>query len=235
MKQKLVLKFWFSFFYSALLQVLNDSPDETASFRMVLNRKNSTNSLVMIQPSLLRNSCYSPSEPMLLQDVAAISGDWILLSDAYFSVAVLNGAMPFWHAGYKNQPKHEVGWSHHSRDKHGGLVHWFTDGVKWWWRISCGDFVLICAGKYLHNCCTHLKMMHWQLSRIILQPHDKLSCGSQVDWQLGLFFKRTLNLMRNRFKCRILTKTKISVRKKCIPKGRRWLFGDRLLRDSCHQ
>jgi protein transport protein SEC23 len=57
---------------SGMSQVFNNSPDETAYFRMVLNRETVVNSLVMIQvrsPVLADRSLLSASVPTLyLQD-----------------------------------------------------------------------------------------------------------------------------------------------------------------------
>ena len=91
------------------MQVFNNSPDETAYFRMLLNRENVTNSVVMIQPSLISYSLLGPPEPTLL-DVASIAVDRILLLDAYFSVVVFHGTnIAQWrNAGYHNQPEYQV-------------------------------------------------------------------------------------------------------------------------------
>ncbi|XP_058225078.1 protein transport protein SEC23 C [Rhododendron vialii] len=94
---------------SQFVQVFNNSPDETAYFRMILNRENVANSVVMIQPSLISYSFHSTPEPALL-DVAAISADRILLLDSYFTVVVFHGStIAQWRkAGYHNQPEHVV-------------------------------------------------------------------------------------------------------------------------------
>uniref|UniRef100_A0A5B7AE00 Protein transport protein SEC23 n=1 Tax=Davidia involucrata TaxID=16924 RepID=A0A5B7AE00_DAVIN len=94
---------------SQFVQVFNNSPDETAYFRMILNRENVANSVVMIQPSLISYSFHSGPEPALL-DVAAIAADRILLLDSYFTVVVFHGStIAQWrNAGYHNQPEHEV-------------------------------------------------------------------------------------------------------------------------------
>ncbi|XP_042490877.1 protein transport protein SEC23 isoform X2 [Macadamia integrifolia] len=94
---------------SQFVQVFNNSPDETAYFRMILNRENVANSVVMIQPSLISYSFHLGPEPVLL-DVAAIAADRILLLDAYFTVVVFHGAtIAQWRiAGYQNQKEHEV-------------------------------------------------------------------------------------------------------------------------------
>lgn len=92
------------------LQVFNNSPDETAYFRMLLNRENITNAAVMIQPSLVSYSFNSPPRPVLL-DVSSIAADQILLLDSYFSIVIFHGmTVAQWrNMGYQNQPEHEVG------------------------------------------------------------------------------------------------------------------------------
>ncbi|RZC73981.1 hypothetical protein C5167_049461 [Papaver somniferum] len=93
---------------SQFVQVFNNSPDETAYFRMILNRENVSNSVVMIQPSLISYSFQSGPEPALL-DVAAIAADRILLLDSYFTVVIFHGAtVAMWRkAGYQHQQEHE--------------------------------------------------------------------------------------------------------------------------------
>lgn len=91
------------------MKVFNNSPDETAYYRMILNRENVANAVVMIQPSLISYSFHSAPEPVLL-DVTAIAADRILLLDSYFTVVVFHGiSIAQWrNAGYQNQPEHEV-------------------------------------------------------------------------------------------------------------------------------
>ena len=90
-------------------QVFNNSPDETAYFRMLLNRENITNAAVMIQPSLMAYSFNSAPRPVLL-DVASIAADQILLLDSYFSIVVFHGmTVAQWrNMGYQDQPEHQV-------------------------------------------------------------------------------------------------------------------------------
>ncbi|KNA17655.1 hypothetical protein SOVF_077960 [Spinacia oleracea] len=92
---------------SQFVQVFNNSPDETAYFRMILNRENVANSVVMIQPSLISYSFQSSPEPVLL-DVAAVAGDRILLLDSYFTIVIFHGAtIAQWRkAGYHDLPEH---------------------------------------------------------------------------------------------------------------------------------
>ncbi|KAM3684934.1 hypothetical protein ACB094_11G082000 [Castanea mollissima] len=102
-------QFMFNLRRSQFVQVFNNSPDETAYFRMILNRENVANSVVMIQPSLISFSFHSGPEPALL-DVAAIAADRILLLDSYFTMVIFHGAtIAQWRkAGYHNQPEHQA-------------------------------------------------------------------------------------------------------------------------------
>ncbi|KAL4199455.1 hypothetical protein AMTRI_Chr03g145050 [Amborella trichopoda] len=102
-------QFIFNLRRSQFVQVFNNSPDETAYFRMVLNRENVTNSVVMIQPSLISYSFHSGPEPALL-DVASIAADRILLLDSYFTVVIFHGVtVAQWrNAGYQNQEEHKI-------------------------------------------------------------------------------------------------------------------------------
>ncbi|KAI9400400.1 hypothetical protein POPTR_002G238500v4 [Populus trichocarpa] len=102
-------QFMFHLRRSQFVQVFNNSPDETAYFRVILNRENVANSVVMIQPSLISYSFHSGPEPALL-DVAAIAADRILLLDSYFTIVIFDGAtIAQWRkAGYHNQPEHQV-------------------------------------------------------------------------------------------------------------------------------
>ncbi|KAK8941988.1 hypothetical protein KSP40_PGU020578 [Platanthera guangdongensis] len=102
-------QFVFNLRRSQFVQVFNNSPDETAYYRMILNRESVSSSVVMIQPSLISYSFNSGPEPVLL-DVAAIAADRILLLDAYFTVVVFHGtSIAQWRiAGYQNQAGHEA-------------------------------------------------------------------------------------------------------------------------------
>ncbi|OIV98474.1 hypothetical protein TanjilG_16801 [Lupinus angustifolius] len=102
-------QFMFNLRRSQFLQVFNNSPDETAYFRMMLNRENISNAAVMIQPSLISYSFNSPPAPALL-DVASIAADRILLLDSYFSVVIFHGmTIAQWrNLGYQNQPEHQA-------------------------------------------------------------------------------------------------------------------------------
>ncbi|KAL1808375.1 hypothetical protein ACET3Z_025365 [Daucus carota] len=102
-------QFMFNLRRSQFVQVFNNSPDETAYFRMLLNRENVPNSLVMIQPSLISYSFNGLPEAVLL-DVASIAADRILLLDSYFSMVIFHGmTIAQWrNMGYQNQPEHQA-------------------------------------------------------------------------------------------------------------------------------
>uniref|UniRef100_A0A0E0E537 Protein transport protein SEC23 n=1 Tax=Oryza meridionalis TaxID=40149 RepID=A0A0E0E537_9ORYZ len=102
-------QFIFNLRRSQFVQVFNNSPDETAYFRMVLDREDVTNAVVMIQPSLISYSFQSGPEPVLL-DVTAIAADKILLLDSYFTVVIFHGiTIAQWrNAGYQDQQDHKV-------------------------------------------------------------------------------------------------------------------------------
>ncbi|KAL5231778.1 hypothetical protein ABZP36_030554 [Zizania latifolia] len=97
-------QFMFNLRRSQFVQVFNNSPDETAYFRMMLNRENVANAVVMIQPSLISYSFQSGPEPVLL-DVTAIAADRILLLDSYFTIVIFHGiTIAQWRkAGYQDQ------------------------------------------------------------------------------------------------------------------------------------
>lgn len=102
-------QFMFHLRRSQFVQVFNNSPDETAYFRMILNRESVANSVVMIQPSLISYSFHSAPEPALL-DVAAVAPDRILLLDSYFTIVIFHGStIAQWRkAGYQDMPEHKA-------------------------------------------------------------------------------------------------------------------------------
>jgi protein transport protein SEC23 len=101
-------QFLFHLRRSNFLQTFNASPDESCYYRLIFNRNNVTNSVVMIQPTLLAYSFDGPPRPVLL-DTTAVAPDRILLLDSYFHVLIFHGdTIAQWrHAGYQNQPGYE--------------------------------------------------------------------------------------------------------------------------------
>ena len=75
---------------SQFLQLFNSSPDEASYYRMVLVRENTTNSLVMIQPTLVSYGFQAPPTPAML-DASSVRPDVILLLDTFFYVIVFHG------------------------------------------------------------------------------------------------------------------------------------------------
>lgn len=93
---------------SQFIDVFNCSPDETAFFRLMLNREGVVGSLIMIQPTLLQYSFDGPPIPVVL-DIRSISPDVILLFDSYFHVVIHYGSkIAQWRKlGYDKDPNHE--------------------------------------------------------------------------------------------------------------------------------
>lgn len=93
---------------SQFIDVFNSSPDETAYFRLMLNREGIIGSLIMIQPTLFQYSFEGPPVPVLL-DVRSISPDVILLFDSYFCVVIHYGSnIAQWKKlGYEKDPNQE--------------------------------------------------------------------------------------------------------------------------------
>ncbi|KAM6545597.1 hypothetical protein CsatB_026333 [Cannabis sativa] len=93
---------------SQFIDVFNSTPDETAFFRLMLNREGVVSSLIMIQPTLFEYSFDGPPVPVLL-DVRSILPDVILLFDSYFYVVIHYGSkIAQWRKlGYDKDPNHE--------------------------------------------------------------------------------------------------------------------------------
>jgi len=100
-------QFMFHLRRSQFLQVFGNSPDETTYNRVILARENTTNSLIMIQPTLLAYSFSGPPVPVLL-DVTSIAPDRILLLDTFFQVIVFHGeTISAWRKqGYHESTEH---------------------------------------------------------------------------------------------------------------------------------
>eukprot|EP00934_Nitzschia_sp_Nitz4_P008986 Nitzschia sp. Nitz4//scaffold34_size148208//7104//9623//NITZ4_002956-RA/size148208-snap-gene-0.204-mRNA-1//1//CDS//3329548723//8976//frame0 len=97
-------QFMFHLRRSQFLQLFNSSPDEAAYYRYVLTRENTTNSLVMIQPTLLSYSFNGPPQAALL-DSESVRPDTILLLDTFFHVVVFHGETV---AAWREQGYHEL-------------------------------------------------------------------------------------------------------------------------------
>ncbi|KAL1562108.1 Protein transport protein S23 G [Salvia divinorum] len=93
---------------SQFMDVFNSSPDETAYFRLMLNREGVVNSLIMVQPTLFQYSFDGPPVAVVL-DVCSVSSDVILLFDSFFHVVIHHGSkIAQWRKlGYDKDPSHE--------------------------------------------------------------------------------------------------------------------------------
>lgn len=100
-------QFMFHLRRSQFLQQFNSSPDEASYYRYVLTSNNTTNSLVMIQPTLLSYSFDGPPQPALL-DCQTVQSNTILLLDTFFQVLVFHGeTIAAWReAKYHEQEEH---------------------------------------------------------------------------------------------------------------------------------
>ena len=100
-------QFMFHLRRSQFLQLFNSSPDEAAYYRYTLIRENTTNSLVMLQPTLLSYSFNGPPQAALL-DSDSVRPDTILLLDTFFHVVVFHGeTIAAWREqGYHEQEEH---------------------------------------------------------------------------------------------------------------------------------
>ena len=97
-------QFMFHLRRSQFLQLFNSSPDEAAYYRYILTRENTTNSLVMIQPTLLSYTFNGNPQAALL-DSESVRPDTILLLDTFFHVVVFHGETI---AAWREQGYHEL-------------------------------------------------------------------------------------------------------------------------------
>ncbi|CEP24753.1 unnamed protein product [Cyberlindnera jadinii] len=100
-------QFMFYLRRSQFLQVFNNSPDETAFYRHVLTREDTTNSLIMIQPTLTSFSMDGEPTPVLLDSIS-IQPDKILLLDTFFHILIYHGeTVASWrNQGYQDDPEY---------------------------------------------------------------------------------------------------------------------------------
>lgn len=83
-------QFMFYLRRSQFMSVFNNSPDETAFYRHVMNREAVNNSLIMIQPTLTAYSLDAPPQPVLLDSIS-IRPEIILLLDSFFHIVIFHG------------------------------------------------------------------------------------------------------------------------------------------------
>lgn len=82
--------FLFNLRRSQFLQVFNNSPDETTFYRHSLMREDCSNSLLMIQPSLVAYELHQETKPVSL-DTSSIQPERILLMDSFFHMVIFHG------------------------------------------------------------------------------------------------------------------------------------------------
>lgn len=83
-------QFMFHLRRSQFLQVFNSSPDETAFFRAIVINESVTNTLIMIQPTLMSYSLDGPAAPVQL-DVSSLGPERILVLDTFFHYVIWYG------------------------------------------------------------------------------------------------------------------------------------------------
>ncbi|KAF8503899.1 hypothetical protein BU17DRAFT_78330 [Hysterangium stoloniferum] len=98
-------QFMFHLRRSQFLQVFNNSPDESAFYRHVLNEEDVNNSLIMIQPTLMSYTFDQAAPQPVLLDSVSIKADVILLLDTFFHILIFHGeTIAQWRAaGYQDQ------------------------------------------------------------------------------------------------------------------------------------
>ena len=101
-------QFMFHLRRSQFLQVFNNSPDETAFYRHILNEEDVNNSLIMIQPTLMSYGLDTAPQPVLLDSIS-IKPDVVLLLDTFFHILIFHGeTVAQWRkAGYQDQEGYE--------------------------------------------------------------------------------------------------------------------------------
>ncbi|SCV05120.1 LANO_0H00474g1_1 [Lachancea nothofagi CBS 11611] len=92
---------------SQFLSVFNNSPDETAFYRHIFTREDTTNSLIMIQPTLTAFFMEEEPQPVLLDSVS-VKPNTILLLDTFFYILIYHGEqIAQWRkAGYQDDPQY---------------------------------------------------------------------------------------------------------------------------------
>ncbi|KAF1809982.1 hypothetical protein P152DRAFT_144790 [Eremomyces bilateralis CBS 781.70] len=102
-------QFMFHLRRSQFLQVFNNSPDETAFYRHVLNHEDVNNSLIMMQPTLDSYGFDHEGSQAVLLDSTSIQPETVLLLDTFFHILIFHGeTMAEWRkAGYQDQEGYE--------------------------------------------------------------------------------------------------------------------------------
>ncbi|OHS99228.1 Protein transport protein sec23-1 [Tritrichomonas foetus] len=101
-------QFIYHFRRSPFLSTFNSSPDQTSALRHALLCEDVTNSLFMVQPTLMKFSLDQPPTPVIL-DTASLRPDCVLLLDTYFRVLIWHGStIAAWrNQGYQEQEEYQ--------------------------------------------------------------------------------------------------------------------------------
>ncbi|CCH42499.1 hypothetical protein BN7_2044 [Wickerhamomyces ciferrii] len=93
---------------SQFLQVFNNSPDETSFYKHVFLDGDTTNSLIMIQPTLTSFSQDSEEGEPVLLDSLSLNPEKILLLDTFFHILIYHGStVAAWRrAGYQDMEEY---------------------------------------------------------------------------------------------------------------------------------
>ena len=87
----LIPKFMYYFRKSYFVQKFATSVDESALYKMTLNRESSSNMLVMIQPALFQYDLNEPEPIPVYCDFESLKPDVVLLVDTYFNLLIWRG------------------------------------------------------------------------------------------------------------------------------------------------
>ena len=102
-------QFMFYLRRSQFLHTFNASPDESEYYRSLLMRENVSNSLVMIQPSLMQYQLDTEQANPVLLDIDSLKNNVILLLDTFFYIVIWKGeTIVKWEdAKYQEDPSYE--------------------------------------------------------------------------------------------------------------------------------
>ena len=93
---------------SPFLNIFNSTPDQTASLRHALISEDTSNSLFMVEPTLMQYSLDQLPTPVIL-DTSSLRPDIVLLLDTYFRVLIWHGStIAAWRKqGYQEQEEYQ--------------------------------------------------------------------------------------------------------------------------------
>ena len=102
-------QFMFYLRRSQFLHTFNASPDESEYYRQLLMRENVSNSLVMIQPTLMMYQLDQEQANPVLLDIDSMKNNVILLLDTFFYITIWKGeTIVKWEdARYQDDPAYE--------------------------------------------------------------------------------------------------------------------------------